>query len=256
MVSEDWLRPDWPAVAKVQALVTTRRGGFSSGDFASFNLALHVGDDARHVELNRARLQTEIGTEYPLHWIRQVHGTRVWKLDRDAVSTSLPEADAIYTREPGQACAILTADCLPVFFCSRDGREIALAHAGWRGLAGGILEATLACFQNAPDAILAWFGPAIGPAHFEVGAEVRERFMMASSTGLQQQLAPAFTRSARHADKWRADLYRLARVRLRAAGLEDIYGGELCTFSDNDNFYSYRRQPRTGRMASVIYKTA
>ncbi len=236
-----WLLPEWPAPPAVRALVTTRAGGVSRGPYASLNLADHVGDTAAAVAENRRRLCARLPAE-PL-WLRQVHGSAV--VDAAAAAPDA-EADAALTRQPGTVCAVLTADCLPVLLCSRSGRTVCAAHAGWRGLAGGVLEAAVAALAESPEDLLAWLGPAIGPRAFEVGDEVRAAFLAAAP-----QAEAAFAPAA--PGKWLADLYLLARQRLQAAGVVRIFGGGLCTFSDAARFYSYRRDGITGRMAALIW---
>ncbi|MDE2599746.1 MAG: peptidoglycan editing factor PgeF [Rhodocyclaceae bacterium] len=236
-----FLSPDWPAPPNVHALVTTRAGGASTGPWQGLNLATHVGDDPAHVALNRAWLRAQLPAEPA--WLEQVHGTDC-VVAESAGATGI--ADASVSFEALQVCAVLTADCLPVLFCSDDGKVVAAAHAGWRGLLAGVLENTLAAMHVAPLEIMAWLGPAIGPQRFEVGAEVRDLFV-AQDAGA----ADAFVA---HGDKWLADIYALARMRLRKAGLTAIYGGGLCTVSDAERFYSYRRDGATGRMASLIWR--
>lgn len=235
-----WLTPDWPAPERVQACVTTRDGGVSAAPFQSFNLARHVGDDPLAVDANRARLQQQLGC-HPT-WLTQVHGVEVVMANPDA----LHEADASWTAQPGIAACVMTADCLPVLFCDRAGTRVAAAHAGWRGLANGVLEATLDALAVPPGEVLVWLGPAIGPQAFEVGPEVREAFVAQHA-----QAASAFMPSGR-AGHFLADLYQLARVRLAVRGVEAVYGGGECTFSD-PRFYSYRRGAETGRFASLIW---
>lgn len=232
--------PDWPAPPSVKSLMTTREGGASGAPWASFNLGDHVGDDPARVAANRARLRERLPAEPG--WLRQVHSARVVELGRDANL----EADASFTREQEQVCAVLTADCLPVLFCDRAGSVVAAAHAGWRGLAGGVLEATVAAMRVDPGEILAWMGAAIGPAAFEVGDEVRGNFV-----GQHPEAASAFVPHG--PGKWLADLYRLARVRLESAGVRAVYGGGRCTFSEKEVFFSYRRDGVTGRMASLVW---
>ena len=232
--------PDWPAPPSVKSLMTTREGGASGAPWASFNLGDHVGDDPARVAGNRARLRERLPAEPG--WLRQVHSARVVELGRDANL----EADASFTREQEQVCAVLTADCLPVLFCDRAGSVVAAAHAGWRGLAGGVLEATVAAMRVDPGEILAWMGAAIGPAAFEVGDEVRGNFV-----GQHPEAASAFVPHA--PGKWLADLYRLARIRLESAGVRAVYGGGRCTFSEKEVFFSYRRDGVTGRMASLVW---
>lgn len=240
-MSSEFLVPDWPAPANVHACVTTRAGGASSGPWQGLNLASHVGDDPAHVALNRTWLRAHLPSD-PL-WMEQVHGT-----DCVLAEASQPgcTADASVSFEPWQICAVLTADCLPVLFCSLDGQSVGAAHAGWRGLLAGVLENTVRAMQVPPDQIMAWFGPAIGPQAFEVGAEVRAAFL-AHDAASAQAFVP-------HGDKWLADIYALARLRLQDMGLPSIYGGDLCTVSDAERFYSYRRDGATGRMASLIWR--
>lgn len=245
------LSPDWPAPARVRAGVTLRSGGFSDSGYRSFNPADHVGDDPAAVLANRRLLQEYIGSGHPLFWLRQVHGNKLVSIHgENKIRRDCPEADAIYTAQSNIACAILTADCLPVFFCSKDGREVALAHAGWRGLAAGVLENTLAAFQAGPDDILVWFGPAIGPCHFEVGNEVRQAFL--DGPGSKKDLQAAFIPGVA-SGKWMADIYRLGKCRLQALGLHSIYGGGHCTVCEEERFFSFRRDRQCGRNASFIY---
>ena len=239
--SSDWLLPDWPAPANVRACVTTRHGGVSREPFASFNLGDHVDDEPQSVAANRERLRETLGCTPA--WLRQVHSPDAVAADCTQVLT----ADANWTDRPGQACAVLTADCLPALFCDRAGSRVAAAHAGWRGLAGGVLENTLAALGTAPGEVLVWLGPAIGPNSFEVGPEVREAFLA------QHARAEAAFRPSVNADKFMADLYALARIRLAAAGVTAVYGGGLDTFTD-PRFFSYRRAPRTGRFASLVWR--
>jgi len=266
------IRPDWPAPPTVSALVTTREGGASGGPWAGLNLGDHVGDALEAVNANRAALQGLLPAGTALQWLRQVHGITVVQASGDGI---VPEADACWTNEPRIACAVLTADCLPVLFCDRSGTFVAAAHAGWRGLCAGVLEATVAALPVDPRQLLAWLGPAIGPSAFEVGPEVRGVLVAAADAGaalaaaadaessrpaapvgvasVSQQAAveAAFAPSPRPGH-YLLDLYALARIRLRAAGVDAIYGGGFCTLSDPRKFYSYRRDGVTGRMASVI----
>ncbi len=241
------LEPDWPAPASVLALATTRGGGASGEPFASFNLGDHVGDDAAAVRANRDTLVSLLPRGLRVSWLEQVHGARVLPA---AASGHAGEADAQYCTQPGLACAILTADCLPVLLCNRAGDRVAAAHAGWRGLAAGVLEATVATLDTAPADLLAWLGPAIGPGAFEVGAEVRQAFVDAAGP-TASSVAACFAPGAR-AGHYLADLYALARLRLAAAGVSAVYGGGLCTYTDAQRFFSYRRDGRTGRMATLI----
>ncbi|MBE9610350.1 peptidoglycan editing factor PgeF [Chitinilyticum piscinae] len=236
--------PDWPAPANVHALQTTRSGGNSLPPYASLNLGDHVGDDPATVAANRAILNGMVaGTP---RWLNQIHGTTV--VDAAGIEPK-PNADASYSHTPNAVCVVMTADCLPVLFCDRAGTVVAAAHAGWRGLCNGVLEATLAAMQTEPAEIMAWLGPAIGPDAFEVGSEVREAFIAHDANA-----AAAFKPGAADG-KWLADIYLLARQRLNAAGVTAIYGGDLCTVSDSARFFSYRREQTTGRMASLIWLT-
>lgn len=236
------ITPDWPVPAHVKSLMTTRVGGVSVGPFASLNLGAHVLDDPLDVIENRRRLRETLPAD-PI-WLNQIHGTQVIQAD---LASGAPDADASFTRTPNTVCAVLTADCLPVLFCARDGRAIAAAHAGWRGLAAGVLEATVVAMQVPPAEVMAWLGAAIGPNAFEVGAEVRDTFISS-----HPQSVGAFTS---HQHKWLADIYALARIRLNACGVTSVYGGGLCTYTDAARFYSYRRDGTTGRMATLIWLT-
>lgn len=236
----DWLIPDWPAPARVKACVTTRAGGVSLAPFDSLNLGNHVDDDPVAVAENRRRLTDHFAIRPA--WLQQVHGVVVVEADPAQVAT----ADASWTATPGVACTAMTADCLPVLFCNRAGTRVAAAHAGWRGLANGVLEATLDSLQVPPGEILAWLGPAIGPQAFEVGPEVREAFVAQLPHATQAFVA------SHNAGKYMADIYALARLRLAARGVTAVYGGGLCTVTD-PRFFSYRRNSRTGRFASLIW---
>ena len=238
-----YITPDWPAPANVKAVVTTRDGGCSTGPYQGLNLGDHVGDDPAAVMANRQSLADKFKLSKTPQWLSQIHGIRVVKAVGDG---AVPEADACWSDEAGQPCVVMTADCLPVFFCDRQGEKVAVAHAGWRGLADGVLEQTLSLFTD-PSEVIAWFGPAIGPDAFEVGGEVREQFCLAlpeSETAFKPSTNPG---------KWFADIYQLARLRLQRAGVTDISGGQFCTYSDSERFYSYRRDGVTGRMASIIW---
>jgi len=241
MSVHDWIVPDWPAPPGVRALITTRPGGVSRGAYAGLNLGLRSGDDIEAVTRNRASLRQWLPAE-PL-WLRQVHGTNV--AEADAAQNS-PEADAAVARRPGRVCAALTADCLPVLLCDEAGTVVAAAHAGWRGLCAGVIEQTLRAMDRSPEALLAYLGPAIGPAAYEVGAEVREAFI-AADPGSGAAFAPG------KPGKLYADLYALARRRLARSGVSRVYGGGYCTYTERERFYSYRRDGATGRMASLIW---
>ena len=242
-----WIDAQWPVPAGVHGFTTVRHGlGVSAPPFDDFNLGLRAGDEAQAVETNRALLVEHASLPSAPCWLRQVHGTQVQRFDRPAMEEV--EADASVTSEAGVVLAILTADCLPVLFCADDGREIGGAHAGWRGLSGGVLENTLAAMRTAPDRVRAWLGPAAGPQAYEIGREVFDAFV-----SLDAGAESAFV--ATRPDHWRVDLYALARRRLQAAGMapDRIHGGGLCTISDPQRFFSHRRDQRGGRMASLIW---
>lgn len=239
------IQPQWPQPASVRSCATTRQGGISLPPYGSLNLGGHVGDSHEHVAANRQRLVELGGLPSAPHWLEQVHGTDIVQLTRQTPSFPALVADAAYACEPGVVCAAMTADCLPVLFCNQAGDEVAAAHAGWRGLCAGVLENTVSRFASSPDKIMAWLGPAIGPSQFEVGGEVREAFM-----AFDPASAAAFTPAG---EKFMADIYLIARLRLQAAGVTAIYGGEYCTVSDSAQFYSYRRDGITGRLASLIW---
>ncbi|MDY7535499.1 peptidoglycan editing factor PgeF [Pseudomonas sp. Bout1] len=236
----DWLIPDWPAPAGVKACVTTRAGGVSLAPFDSLNLGDHVEDSLEAVLENRRRLNDAFNIQPA--WLRQVHDVGVVEADPGQTA----EADGSWTSTPGIACTSMTADCLPALFCNRAGTRVAAAHAGWRGLAAGVLEATVESMATEPGEVLVWLGPAIGPQAFEVGPEVREAFMQQLPATIE-----AFIPS-QNPGKFMADIYQLARLRLAACGVTAVYGGGLCTVTD-PRFYSYRRSPRTGRFASLIW---
>jgi len=238
--SGNLLQPDWPAPERVRSCITTRAGGVSQAPFDTFNLGDHVDDQPAAVAENRYRLGSALGC-VPA-WLQQVHGIQVVEADPRKVL----EADASWAATPGVASVVLTADCLPVLFCDRSATRVAAAHAGWRGLAAGVLEETVRTLAVPGDQLLAWLGPAIGPQAFEVGSEVREAFLDAHA-----QAATAFAPSP-NPGRYMADIYQLARIRLAACGVMAVYGGGGCTFSD-PRFYSYRRMPRTGRFASLIW---
>ena len=248
------LRADWPAPPGVVAFTTLRHGaGISQAPFDAFNLGLRSGDEPRAVESNRSELRQRFLPSAP-HWLRQVHGMRVVRFDAPAPATTLdiePEADAAVTSTPGTVLAILTADCLPVVFAARDGSEIAAAHAGWRGLAGGVLEATLEEMRTQRGEVVAWLGPAAGPASYEVGREVFDAFVAHAPAA-----AAAFT--ATRPGHWHVDLYALARQRLGRAGVSDVHGGGHDTIAEPRRFFSHRRSTstgsgRTGRMATLAW---
>jgi YfiH family protein len=259
--------PAWPAPANVKALQTTRLGGFSSAPYDSLNLGSHVGDVPLAVERNRMLLNTLLPSE-PI-WLEQAHGTVVANADR---ADCLPQADACIARHRAAVCVVMTADCLPILLCDQQGSVVGAAHAGWKGLAAGVIEATVQAMNVAPQNLMAWLGPAISQQAFEVGAEVRALFVDADP-----QAAAAFTPSphpsptrgegddsslpsrervpdrAREGAKYLADLYALTRLRLNALGITQIYGGDHCTYREREQFFSYRRDGKTGRMGTFIW---
>lgn len=238
-----WIVPDWPAPAKVRAFVTTREGGVSVGEYGSLNLGTGSGDDPAFVAANRLVVRRHLPA-VP-RWLAQVHGTVV--ADLDALGEAeVAVADAATTSVAGRVAVVLTADCLPVFLCRDDGSRIAVAHAGWRGLAAGVLENAVAALGGEAAHVLAWLGPAIGPAAFEVGSEVRDAFV-----SVQPESARAF--AAHREGKYLADLYALARLRLARAGAQRVWGGGFCTRSEKQRFFSYRRVKESGRLGAFIW---
>jgi YfiH family protein len=249
-----WIQPDWIAPPGVRALSTLRTGGVSAAPFQSLNLGAHVGDDPDAVSRNRLNLRQAAALPAPPRWLQQVHGTDV--ADLDTQDEAIAMADAAVSSRRAVVCAVLTADCLPVLLAAADGSAVGVVHAGWRGLAAGVIEAAAGALRTkvaSGTTLQAWLGPAIGTAHFEVGADVLEAF-----TRHDGAAASAFTPNA--AGRWQCDLYLLARQRLRAMGVENISGGAWCTYSDPVRFYSHRRdvqhrgQPATGRMATLIWR--
>lgn len=236
------LIPDWPVPVGVHAATTLRTGGLSSGCYASFNLALHVGDDPDVVKQNRALLRSVLQLPSEPIWLNQVHSSIAVEAKSDLANN---EADASYTDQPGIVCVVMTADCLPLLVCSRDGQRIAAIHAGWRGLLHGIISNTINKLGTTD--VLIWLGSAIGSMTFEVGPEVRSAFINKSSVN-----ADAFQQ--KNGDKWLADIYQLARLELASLGIDNIYGGDFCTVTDKERFYSYRRDNVCGRMATLIWR--
>lgn len=235
--------PDWPVPANVRSLITTRSGGVSAAPYAGLNLGDHVGDNHEHVTQNRILLSAHLPAEPK--WLKQVHGIAV----ADACATGA-EADACVAFRADEVCAVLTADCLPVLLCDQSGTVVGAAHAGWRGLLNGVIEATAAAMKVPPSSLLAYLGPAIGPRAFEVGEEVRAAFVAADP-----EAASAFVPSDWQpgTQRWLADIYWLARLRLEKLGVAEVHGGGLCTYTDVERFFSYRRDGVTGRMASLIW---
>lgn len=243
---DEWLVPDWPAPAAIRAVVTTRRiAGASAPPFDAFNLGARCGDDPAAVAANRAALVERLALPSPPCWLRQVHGVDVLDADRCG-SGEERAADAAVSREGRSVLAILTADCLPILFCSADGAAFAAAHAGWRGLAAGVVEATIARLDVPAENLLAWLGPAIGARSYEVGDEVRAAFVDADAGA-----AAAFTPT--RPGHWQCDLCALARRRLAACGVQKVYGGGWDTYADA-RWYSYRREPESGRFATLIWR--
>jgi len=238
---EEWIVPAWPAPAHVRALITTRNGGRSAGPYASMNLGLSVGDDPVIVERNRRLLKAFLPAEPK--WLNQVHGTRVMNADSIAGPA---EADASVATSPGCVSVVMVADCLPILITDRIGSIVAVAHAGWRGLAAGVIENTIAAIGDRPENLLAYLGPAIGPSAFEVGDEVRHAFVTVDRAA-QAAFRP------HQSGKWLADLFLLARQRLAKAGVANVYGGGQCTYSDPARFFSHRRDKVSGRMAALIW---
>lgn len=245
-MSESLLDMNWELPRGVRAACTTRLGGVSQGPWDSFNLATHVGDDLAHVAANRARLRELLKLDVEPTWLNQVHGTAVKNLDGAPFSPTPFTADAAIASRAGAACVVMVADCLPVLFCSRDGQSIGAAHAGWRGLAEGVLERTVAALSVPAGELRAWLGPAISQEHFEVGSEVREEFLKADRAASSR-----FRMNAR--GRWQADLAGLARLRLASLGVTNVSGGTWCTYADRDRFFSHRRDGKGGRIAALIW---
>ncbi len=234
-----FLQVGWPAPPNVSAVMTTRQGGVSKGAYKSFNLATHVGDEPDHVMTNRQQLNAILELDPGPCWMNQVHGNRVVEANLE----TLPEADAIYTRKIEQPLGVMVADCVPVLVCDADGTCVAAIHAGWKGLACGILQALVSSLPVHHSRLMAWLGPAIGPCHYEVGAEVKEAF-----AGMDA----CFT-SSTQPEHWMMDMWAVASMQLKALGVGDVYGGNLCTYCDATNFFSYRRDGQGGRMAAIIW---
>jgi len=238
-----WIKPDWPVADNIHAAVTLRTGGVSKGVFQSLNPALHVNDNAERVMTNRQHISQMLKLPAEPVWLEQVHGDRVIKADENA---ALKQADASFTEQPGVVCTVMTADCLPILLANANGSQIAAIHGGWRGLLAGVISNTVALF-NSSNNVIAWLGPAIGPDCFEVGAEVQSSFVAKSP-----KYSDAFKQ--KNQDKYLADIYQLARIELAMLGIKQVYGGDFCTVSDKQRFYSYRRDGETGRMATLIWR--
>lgn len=237
-----WLQPDWPAPSNVHAATTLRSGGSSIGNYDSLNPAIHVGDDPEIVKQNRKTIRKILNLPSEPAWLNQTHSNLAVKA---GLKPAPLQADASFTDQAGVVCVVMTADCLPLLVCSTDGTEIAAIHAGWRGLLYGIIDNTVAALKNRE--LLVWLGPAIGPEQFEVGPEVQTAFC-----GKSSDYATAFTQRSQH--KWLADIYSIARINLGKLGIHNVYGGQYCTVTDKERFYSYRRDRITGRMASLIWR--
>ena len=250
-VRPELMFPSWPAPRWVRALCTTRRGGVGDPPFDRQNLAAHVGDDAGAVRDNRAALKLALKLTRDPAWLAQMHGATVVRAEQVRAGDPPPQADACVTSKPDHVCVVLVADCLPVLFCDRSGHRVAVAHAGWRGLSQGVLEATVMAMGVAPASVLAWLGPAIGPEKFEVGPEVREAFMV-TDPGAAECFKPVATEGP-PSDRYLADIFALAKRRLGAVGVTQVHGGGICTVSDEESFFSHRRDGRTGRMAAMIW---
>ena len=268
-MNPSWIVPDWPAPASVRSLITTRQGGVSDDPFASLNLGDHVGDDPWAVARNRQQLDQCLPAR-PC-WLQQVHGTTVIDAATAGRWAQVVVADGAFSRHPGAVCVVMTADCLPVLLCDRTGAVVAAAHAGWRGLHAGVLEQTVAAMGVPGRGLLAYLGPAIGPQAFVVGSEVRAAFVDANQEAAAAFKAVPMPAAGRSGDDrgakdgrratapvggWLADIYLLARQRLCRLGVEAIYGGGYCTVEQEANFFSYRRDGVTGRMASLIWLSA
>jgi YfiH family protein len=243
MIPREWVTPEWPAPSRVRAFVTTRHGGVSVGEYESLNLGTRSGDDPQRVVANRAIVRDHLPAAP--RWLSQVHGTAVCDLDTHAAG-DVATADAAVTRTAGTVAVILTADCMPLLLCDRAGTRAGIAHAGWRGMAAGVIENTVAALGVRPGEVIAWMGPTIGPAAFEVGPEVREAFV-AADTAAAAAFAPHIP------GKFMADLYALARLRLARAGVREVHGGGFCTYREPQRFFSYRRVPASGRMGAFIW---
>lgn len=240
-MTEHWLAADWPAPEHIRAGTTIRTGGTSTDQYSSLNAAMHVGDKPENVIDNRKRIKVLLELPAEPVWLQQIHGNRVVR----AECADNLEADASYSNNKNIICAVMTADCLPLLLCSQDGSCIAAVHGGWKGLLTGVIENTVASMRQ--NNLLAWMGPAIGPKCFQVGSEVRAAFI-----NKKAEYSSAFNEQKN--GKWLADIYHIARITLTTIGITRIYGGEYCTVTDENRFYSYRRDGDTGRMTTMIWK--
>ena len=245
-----YFTPDWEVNDLVCAAVTTRINGFSLNEYANFNLATHVGEDACIVDKNRAEIKSWFDSNLQWQWLDQVHGNNAVRVSRVSKMIS---ADAVVTGQQGLVCCVLTADCLPIFFASKDGSEVGLAHAGWKSLSTGILEATVLKFNAPRGDIQVWIGPGIGQCHFEVGLDVKDAFLQSQSIKDIKALDSCFQRVASAPQKFLCNLESLAKHILNRLGVTEICGGGFCTYCDEERFYSYRRDARCGRMLNMIY---
>lgn len=251
MTDMNGITPDWPAPANVRSYISTRDGGVSLPPYTSNNLGLHVGDDPAHVAVNRAQLSARLGLQHSPQWLEQIHGVKVVHAKSDGVVRT---ADGSYSNQPGQACLVMSADCLPILLCDKQGTQVAALHCGWRSLAKGICARGLQKFSAKPADVLAYLGPAISQPHFEVGVDVLEAFFKAARNQEHaERIAKAFV-SAQRPLHFYADIYALARAELNALGINAVYGGNYCTYADSQRFYSFRRDKVTGRMASLIWR--
>lgn len=242
---KNYIIPNWSAPKNIHAYTTTRLGGISQPPYNSFNLSTNVGDDLNTVLANRRKLRQDLNLPNEPCWLNQAHTKNVVVADNHA---SYPNADASYTTTPNIVCVELTADCLPILLCSKKGDLVAVIHAGWKGIVNGVIEATIHALPINPAELIAWLGPAIGPNSFAVGEDVREQFI-----NFDAKAQNAFRPIANH--KWLFDIYFLGKQRLNNCGIFTIYGGEFCTYSAPEKFFSFRRSAKTGRMASLIWKT-
>ncbi len=242
MSSNSYLIPDWDVPSNIHSAMTLRQGGISLGDYSSLNPATHVDDDFNSVLINRQCIKESLALPSNPVWLNQTHSTEVIQADTVKFLTN---ADASFTSKRGIVCTVLTADCLPILLCSKEGNQIAAIHAGWRGLLAGIISNVLKVMR--PTQLSVWLGAAIGSCCFEVGREVRELFI-----AKHFKFSHAFVQKS--SQKYLADIYQLARIELNLKGVNNIYGGEFCTVCDPQRFYSYRRDQQTGRMATLIWK--
>ena len=243
-VSDRYLIPDWPVATQVKACVTLRTGGYSKPPYTSFNLGFRSGDDQNAVVANRQLLSKDWSWSQAPQWLEQVHGVDVVTAQSDGIER---KGDAVWTDQVGLPCAVLTADCLPVIFTNPSGTKVAAAHAGWKGLVAGVLEQTIESMGEPADELIVWMGPAISQSCFEVGPEVREQFV-----AIDAEASRAF--KSGNSDRWYGDLYQLARLRLAKAGVKAVSGGDFCTFSESERWFSYRREgAQSGRLATIIW---